>query len=66
MQEKIKKLNDLMQEQGVKNENEFSELAKEIAITCIDSFYGKLLEKGLAVAKAVADFGAEIQSVIDE
>lgn len=60
MQEILEQLTNQL-ESGDASSNEFDEAAKKLAIVVIDAFQGELLEKGLLLVKAIADFSAALE-----
>jgi len=62
MQKQIEELTEAIGKwQGVEDTNEFHELAANIAQIAIVSFRSELLRHGLEIARAVAEFGSELE-----
>jgi len=64
MNDQLKELTKAIEKAAIESgdgDYDFQGVAKKIAAVSIDYFADEVLEKGLAIAKAVADFSVELE-----
>ena len=60
MKDKVEEVAKRFKEMGPGEEDEFTKFAQEIASISLGTFTGRLLERGLDIAKAIAEFSCEL------